>query len=297
MSSEYLLEMRNICKSFPGVKALNDVHLNVRPGEVLALMGENGAGKSTLMKCLFGIYRKDSGSILLNGEEVSFRNPYDALHHGVSMIHQELEQVSMRSIADNIWLGRYPTKFGQIDDKKMIADTAELLRSFQVDLNPRTKIGDLSVSMRQMVEIVKAASWNAKIIVMDEPTSSLTEKETEKLFSIIDHLKQQGCGIIFISHKIDEVMKISDRVTVLRDGEYVTTQPTSGLDTNQLVKYMVNRDLSNRFPVNDAKIGDVILKVEHLTTRYAPQVHDASFEVHAGEIRGSADWWAHGARS
>ncbi len=286
MNTEYLLEMKDICKSFPGVKALDNVNLSVRPGEVLALMGENGAGKSTLMKCLFGIYHKDSGTISLEGREIDFKNPADALNHGVSMIHQELEQVSMRSIADNVWLGRYPTKYGQIDDKKMIKDTAELLKSFDISLNPKTKISDLSVSMRQMVEIVKAASWNAKIIVMDEPTSSLTEKETEKLFEIIARLKKQGCGIIFISHKIDEVLHISDRVTVLRDGKYVCTEPTSELNQDLLVKYMVNRDLSNRFPTNDAVRGDVILKVEHLTTYYEPRVTDVSFEAHAGEILG-----------
>lgn len=286
MNTKYVLEMKDICKSFPGVKALDHVQMNVRPGEVLALMGENGAGKSTLMKCLFGIYHKDSGEILLNGVPINFRSPNDALHQGVSMIHQELEQVQMRNIADNIWLGRYPTKYGQIDDAKMLRDTAELMESFGIDLDPRTKISDLSVSMRQMVEIVKAASWNARLIVMDEPTSSLTEKETEKLFEIIARLKKEGCGIVFISHKIDEVLAISDRVTVMRDGQYVCTEPVELLDGDRLVRYMVNRDLSNRFPKNDAKLGEVILRVEKLTTYYEPRVYDVSFEVHAGEIFG-----------
>ena len=190
MGTEYLLEMKDICKSFPGVKALDHVHLNVRPGQVHALMGENGAGKSTLMKCLFGIYHKDAGEITLNGKEINFKSPHDALNHGVSMIHQELEQVQMRNVADNIWLGRYPTRLGQIDDGRMLRDTEALMKEFGIDIDPRTKISDLSVSMRQMVEIVKAASWNAKVIVMDEPTSSLTEKETEKLFEII------ACGVI-----------------------------------------------------------------------------------------------------
>ena len=167
MGTEYLLEMKDICKSFPGVKALDHVHLNVRPGQVHALMGENGAGKSTLMKCLFGIYHKDAGEITLNGKEINFKSPHDALNHGVSMIHQELEQVQMRNVADNIWLGRYPTRFGQIDDGKMLKDTEALMKDFGIDIDPRTKISDLSVSMRQMVEIVKAASWNAKVIVMD----------------------------------------------------------------------------------------------------------------------------------
>lgn len=167
MGTEYLLEMKDICKSFPGVKALDHVHLNVRPGQVHALMGENGAGKSTLMKCLFGIYHKDAGEITLNGKEINFKSPHDALNHGVSMIHQELEQVQMRNVADNIWLGRYPTRLGQIDDGRMLRDTEALMKEFGIDIDPRTKISDLSVSMRQMVEIVKAASWNAKIIVMD----------------------------------------------------------------------------------------------------------------------------------
>lgn len=286
MGTEYLLEMKDICKSFPGVKALDHVHLNVRPGQVHALMGENGAGKSTLMKCLFGIYHKDAGEITLNGKEINFKSPHDALNHGVSMIHQELEQVQMRNVADNIWLGRYPTRFGQIDDGKMLKDTEALMKEFGIDIDPRTKISDLSVSMRQMVEIVKAASWNAKVIVMDEPTSSLTEKETEKLFEIIARLKKSGCGIIFISHKIDEVLAISDSVTVMRDGQYVCTEPVENLNADKLVHYMVNRDLADRFPKNDARIGDVILKVEHLTTYYEPKVQDVSFEVHAGEILG-----------
>lgn len=286
MSTEYILEMKDICKSFPGVRALDHVQLNVRPGEVLALMGENGAGKSTLMKCLFGIYHKDSGEILLGGKNINFKSPNDALHHGVSMIHQELEQVQMRNIADNIWLGRYPTKYGQIDDNKMIKDTVALMESFGIDLDPKTKISDLSVSMRQMVEIVKAASWNAKLIVMDEPTSSLTEKETEKLFEIISRLKKDGCGIVFISHKIDEVLAISDRVTVMRDGQYVCTEPVGMLNADRLVRYMVNRDLSNRFPKNDAKLGKVIFRVENLTTYYEPKVQGVSFEVHEGEIFG-----------
>ena len=286
MGTEYLLEMKDICKSFPGVKALDHVHLNVRPGQVHALMGENGAGKSTLMKCLFGIYHKDAGEITLNGKEINFKSPHDALNHGVSMIHQELEQVQMRNVADNIWLGRYPTRLGQIDDGRMLRDTEALMKEFGIDIDPRTKISDLSVSMRQMVEIVKAASWNAKVIVMDEPTSSLTEKETEKLFEIIARLKKSGCGIIFISHKIDEVLAISDSVTVMRDGQYVCTEPVENLNADKLVHYMVNRDLADRFPKNDARIGDVILKVEHLTTYYEPKVQDVSFEVHAGEILG-----------
>ena len=286
MGTEYLLEMKDICKSFPGVKALDHVHLNVRPGQVHALMGENGAGKSTLMKCLFGIYHKDAGEITLNGKEINFKSPHDALNHGVSMIHQELEQVQMRNVADNIWLGRYPTRLGQIDDGRMLRDTEALMKEFGIDIDPRTKISDLSVSMRQMVEIVKAASWNAKVIVMDEPTSSLTDKETEKLFEIIARLKKSGCGIIFISHKIDEVLAISDSVTVMRDGQYVCTEPVENLNADKLVHYMVNRDLADRFPKNDARIGDVILKVEHLTTYYEPKVQDVSFEVHAGEILG-----------
>lgn len=283
---EYLLEMRNVSKSFPGVQALKDVRINVRPGEVVALMGENGAGKSTLMKCLFGIYTMDQGEILMNGKPVKIENPHQALSIGIAMVQQELEQVPRRNVMDNIWLGRYPRKGLFVDDKKMYRDTLKIIDLFKMNIDPRTQVNHLSVSMKQMADIVKAVSYNAKIIVLDEPTSSLTEKETEALFKIIKQLRSEGCGIIYISHKIEEVIAISDRVTVLRDGQWVATERTGDIDANKLIKLMVNRELSNRFPPKEKKIGETILKVEHLSSLYSPKIHDISFEVRAGEILG-----------
>lgn len=285
-TGEYLLEMKNVSKSFPGVQALKDVQINVKPGEVVALMGENGAGKSTLMKCLFGIYTMDQGEIFMNGKPVKIDNPHQALSLGIAMVQQELEQVPRRNVMDNIWLGRYPRKGIFVDDKKMYKDTLQIIDLFKMNIDPRTQINNLSVSMKQMADIVKAVSYNAKIIVLDEPTSSLTEKETEALFKIIRQLKSQGCGIIYISHKIEEVMAISDRVTVLRDGQWVATESTCDIDASTLIKLMVNRELSKRFPPKEKKIGETILKVEHLSSLYSPKIKDISFEVREGEILG-----------
>ena len=285
-TGEYLLEMRNVSKSFPGVQALKDVQINVRPGEVVALMGENGAGKSTLMKCLFGIYTMDQGEILMNGKPVKIENPHQALRIGIAMVQQELEQVPRRNVMDNIWLGRYPRKGLFVDDRKMYKDTLKIIDLFKMNIDPRTQVNNLSVSMKQMADIVKAVSYNARIIVLDEPTSSLTEKETEALFKIIRQLRSEGCGIIYISHKIEEVIAISDRVTVLRDGQWVATERTGDIDANKLIKLMVNRELSNRFPPKEKSIGETILKVEHLSSLYNPKIQDISFEVRAGEILG-----------
>jgi len=285
-AGEYLLEMRNVSKSFPGVQALKDVQINVRPGEVVALMGENGAGKSTLMKCLFGIYTMDKGEILMNGKPVKIDNPHQALSIGIAMVQQELEQVPRRNVMDNIWLGRYPRKGLFVDDRKMYKDTLKIIDLFKMNIDPRTQVNNLSVSMKQMADIVKAVSYNAKIIVLDEPTSSLTEKETEALFKIIRQLRSEGCGIIYISHKIEEVIAISDRVTVLRDGQWVATERTGDIDANKLIRLMVNRELSNRFPPKVKKTGETILKVEHLSSLYSPKIQDISFEVRAGEILG-----------
>jgi len=285
-NGEYLLEMRNVSKSFPGVQALKDVRIDVKPGEVVALMGENGAGKSTLMKCLFGIYTMDQGEILMNGKPVKIDNPHQALGIGIAMVQQELEQVPRRNVMDNIWLGRYPRKGLFVDDRKMYKDTLKIIDLFKMNIDPRTQVNNLSVSMKQMADIVKAVSYNAKIIVLDEPTSSLTEKETEALFKIIRQLRSEGCGIIYISHKIEEVIAISDRVTVLRDGQWVATERTGDIDANKLIKLMVNRELSNRFPPKIKKIGETILKIEHLSSLYSPKIQDISFEVRAGEILG-----------
>ncbi|MGE5633170.1 MAG: galactose/methyl galactoside ABC transporter ATP-binding protein MglA [Caulobacteraceae bacterium] len=287
-NDRYLLEMKNISKEFPGVKALDNVQLRVSAGTVHALMGENGAGKSTLMKCLFGIYHADSGEIYLEGKKVNFLSAKQALDHGVSMVHQELNQVKQRNIMDNIWLGRYPKKGLFIDEEKMYVDTKKIFEELDIQLDPRMKVGKLTVSEMQMVEIAKAVSYNSKIIVMDEPTSSLTEKEVDHLFKIIRSLRDRGVGIIYISHKMEEILKISDEVTVMRDGKWIATKPAGELTTDIIIKLMVGRDLTNRFPEKTNKPGETILKVENLTAAHQPSINDVSFELRKGEILGLA---------
>ena len=280
--------MKNISKSFPGVKALDRVSLTVRKGTVHALMGENGAGKSTLMKCLFGIYSKDEGSILLEGREVNFKNSKEALENGVAMVHQELNQALKRSVMDNLWLGRYPLIGGvMVNERKMYEDTVRIFKELEIDVDPRRIMSTLPVSQRQMVEIAKAVSYNSKIIVFDEPTSSLTEEEVEHLFRIINMLRDRGVGIIYISHKMAEILRISDDVTVMRDGTWVATRPARELDTPTIIKLMVGRELSNQFPPKTNKPGDVYLEVEHLTAKYS-MLKDVSFTARRGEIVGLA---------
>lgn len=285
---KYLLEMNNITKEFPGVKALDGANLKVRPHSVHALMGENGAGKSTLMKCLFGIYEKDSGTIFFEGKEINFKSAKEALDNGVSMVHQELNQVLQRNILDNIWLGRYPKKGFFIDEKKMYEDTKKIFEDLDITVDPRSKMGDLAVSERQMVEIAKAVSYNSKIIVMDEPTSSLTEKEVKHLFRIINKLRDRGCGIIYISHKMEEIKAISDDITIMRDGKWIATEPVKDLTTEQIINMMVGRDLTNRFPPKDNVVKEEILKVEGLTALNQPSIQDVTFDLHKGEILGVA---------
>ncbi len=287
-NKNYLLVMDNISKEFPGVKALDGINLKVRPYSVHALMGENGAGKSTLMKCLFGIYKKDTGKILLDGKEINFTSAKDALENGVSMVHQELNQVTQRNVLDNIWLGRFPMKGMFVDEKKMYDDTVKIFKDLEIDVDPRLKVADLSVSQRQMIEIAKAVSYNSKIIVMDEPTSSLTEREVAHLFKIIRKLRDKGCGIIYISHKMEEIKEISDDITIMRDGKWVATEAVKDLTTDQIINMMVGRDLTNRFPPKDNIVKEVILKVENLTALHQPSVKDASFELRKGEILGIA---------
>lgn len=287
-SNDILLEMQNINKTFPSVKALDGVSLRVRRGTVHALMGENGAGKSTLMKCLFGIYAPDSGRILLEGREVSFKNPKNALENGVAMVHQELNQALKRSVNDNIWLGRYPTALGFITlEGKMQSETEKIFKELGIEVDPRRIMSEMSVSERQMVEIAKAVSYNAKIIVLDEPTSSLNDREVEHLFRIIEKLKAQGCGIIYISHKMEEILRISDDVTVMRDGKHIATERAQGLTMDKIIRLMVGRELTERFPPKTNKVGEVALSVRELTARYAP-VKDVSFDVRQGEIVGVA---------
>ncbi len=286
---EYLLWMRGISKYFPGVQALDSVELRVRAGTVHALMGENGAGKSTLMKCLFGIYKKDAGEILLDGRTVEFANPRQALDNGVSMVHQELNQVLERSVMENIWLGRFPQKGLVVDEKEMYRRSREIFDGLAIDIDPKRKMGSLSISERQMVEIARAVSSNARIIVLDEPTSSLTEKEVEHLFRIIRSLRGGGCGIVYISHKMEEILQISDEVTVMRDGRWVATNPAAALTMEKIVSLMVGRDRTHLFPPKDnVPTGKVLLSVQNLNGAYEPRVIDASFELYEGEILGVA---------
>lgn len=288
MGHDVLLQMTDICKEFPGVKALDHVSLTVKRGTVHALMGENGAGKSTLMKCLFGMYAKDGGQILLEGKEVNFKNSKEALENGVAMVHQELNQALKRNVMDNLWLGRYPLKAGvMVDEKKIYNDTIALFEKLGLVVNPKQIMSTMPVSQRQMVEIAKAVSFNSKIIVFDEPTSSLTEPEVEKLFEIINMLRDQGCGIIYISHKMKEILRISDEVTIMRDGTYVATKAAKDLTTEEIIRLMVGRELGNQFPPKTNKPGEVSLEVEGLTAQYS-LLKDVTFKAHKGEILGVA---------
>lgn len=286
-NSEYLLEMNGISKSFPGVKALDNVNLHLRWGSVHSLMGENGAGKSTLMKCLFGIYSVDSGEILLNGKNVKFSNPAEALNNQVSMVHQELNQVLYQTVMENVWLGRYPMKNGLVDDKKMYEDTKAIFDDLDINIDPKVKIGTLQVSQKQMIEIAKAVSYNAKVIVMDEPTSSLTDKEVEHLFRIIDKLKKNDTSIIYISHKMEEILRISDEVTIMRDGKWIATKPAAELTIDAIIRMMVGRELTERYPVRNSSIGAVLLEVKELSS-YSPAFKEVNFQLCKGEILGVA---------
>lgn len=287
MEQNILLQMTDICKSFPGVKALDHAQFTLKKGSVHALMGENGAGKSTLMKCLFGIYSKDSGQILLNGESVEFRNSKDALEHGVAMVHQELNQALKRTVADNLWLGRYPTRFGMVNEGKMKRDTADLFARLGLTVDPGAVMEDLPVSRRQMAEIAKAVSYNARVIVFDEPTSSLTGEEAEQLFRIIAQLKEEGCGIVYISHKMEEILRICDEVTVMRDGKTVATQPAKDLTMEKIIRLMVGRDLTHRFPPKTNTPGETVMQVRDLTALYS-HLREVSFDLRKGEVLGIA---------
>ena len=288
MKQDVLLQMTDICKEFPGVKALDHVSLTVKAGTVHALMGENGAGKSTLMKCLFGIYDKDSGKIELEGKEINFKNSKEALENGVAMVHQELNQALKRNVMDNLWLGRYPKVGGvMVNEKKIYDDTKKVFEELKIDVDPKRIMSTMPVSQRQMVEIAKAVSVNAKVIVFDEPTSSLTEQEVEHLFDIIEMLKKRGCGIIYISHKMAEIKRISDEITIMRDGTWVATEKADDLEMDDIIRLMVGRELTNQFPPKTNKPGDVALEVEHLSGMYSI-LNDVSFKARKGEILGIA---------
>lgn len=286
MNDEYILEMQDIVKTFPGVKALKNAQLKVRPGTVHTLMGENGAGKSTLMKCLMGIYHANSGTILFEGRQVDFKTTLQAMQAGITMIPQEMSPVLERSVCENVWIGREPMKGPFIDHKKMHDGCVELFRRLNLPLDPKAKMKDLTVAKMQMVEIAKAVSHNAKIVIMDEPTSALTQSETEDLFRIIDDLKAQNVAIIYISHKMDEIFRISDEITIFRDGEFIYSDLAKNLDMDKVIHYMVGREVKDMFPKTPCEIGDVILRVENLSAGKA--VKNVSFELHRGEILGFA---------
>ena len=284
MEHDVLLQMTNICKEFPGVKALDNVSLTVKRGTVHALMGENGAGKSTLMKCLFGMYQKDAGKIELEGKEINFKNSKEALDNGVAMVHQELNQALKRSVMDNIWLGRYPKVGGvMVNESKMYKDTVQVFKDLGINVDPHRIMSTMPVSQRQMVEIAKAVSYNSKVIVFDEPTSSLTEQEVEHLFEIINMLRDRGVGIIYISHKMAEIKRISDEITIMRDGTWIATRPADELSMDDIIRLMVGRELTNQFPPKTNKPGEVALEVEGLTAQYS-LLKDVSFKARKCEF-------------
>jgi ribose transport system ATP-binding protein len=283
-----LISVQQLCKSFPGVRALHDVRFELDAGEVHALMGENGAGKSTLMKILAGVYTKDTGEIRYNGECVDFSSPREAQAAGIGIIHQELQLMNHLTVAENIFIGREPKKaFGLLlDDDKLNRQATELLARMNLTLDPRAIVGGLTVARQQMVEIAKALSFNSRVLIMDEPTAALNNAEIAELFKMIRELKARGVGIIYISHKMDELKQISDRVTVLRDGEYVATAPTAGTAIETIIGMMVGRALSDERVAGVGPAGDIALEVRNLNC--GPLVRDVSFTLRKGEILGFA---------
>ena len=289
--SEYVLEMTGICKSFPGVKALDHAQLKLRPGKVHALMGENGAGKSTLMKCMFGIYKMDEGEIKMDGQPVSIHDPMDALNKGIAMVHQELQPIPARTVGENIFLGRYPMKkmlgfIPVVDHKKMYADTAELLKRVRMSFDPRQKVGELSVSQMQSVEIAKAVSANCRVLILDEPTSSLTANEVEALFRIIEDLKAEKVAIVYISHKMDEILRIGDDVTIMRDGKYIGTWEAKELTVDKIITQMVGRELTNLYPERENVPSEVVFEVKDFTSINPRSFRNVNFQLRKGEILG-----------
>ena len=285
--NDVILSIRGMCKSFGRNQVLDHINLDVKAGTVMGLMGENGAGKSTMMKCLFGSYQKDEGKIFLDGKEINFEGPKDALENGIAMVHQELNQCLERNVVDNLFLGRYPVNsMGVVDEERMKKKASELFRKLGMTVNLTQPMRNMSVSQRQMCEIARAISYNSKVIVLDEPTSSLTIQEVDKLFEMMRMLKSQGISLIYISHKMDEIFEICDEVSVLRDGKMVMTKPTSETNMNELIAAMVGRSLDNRFPPVDNVPQGVSLSVQHLTTKFEPHLQDISFDVRKGEIFG-----------
>ena len=291
--SEYRLEMRDVSKSFPGVKALDKAQLKLRPGTVHALMGENGAGKSTLMKCMFGIYKMDEGEIIYEGQKVAIHDPLQALKLGIAMVHQELQPIPERSVAENIYVGRYPLKrllgfIPLVDHEAMYENTRRLLQKVRMDFDPKQKLGSLSVSQMQSVEIAKAVSADCKVLILDEPTSSLSQREVEALFTIIEDLKSEGVAIVYISHKMDEILRISDEVTIMRDGKYIGTWDAGDLTTDKIITHMVGRELSQLYPEKLNKPGEVVFEVKNFTSINSRSFRNISFSLRRGEVLGVA---------
>ena len=291
--SEYRLEMRDVSKSFPGVKALDKAQLKLRPGTVHALMGENGAGKSTLMKCMFGIYKMDEGEIIYEGQKVAIHDPLQALKLGIAMVHQELQPIPERSVAENIYVGRYPLKrllgfIPVVDHDAMYENTRKLLQKVRMDFDPKQKLGSLSVSQMQSVEIAKAVSADCKVLILDEPTSSLSQREVEALFTIIEDLKAEGVAIVYISHKMDEILRISDEVTIMRDGKYIGTWDAGDLTTDKIITHMVGRELSQLYPEKLNKPDEVVFEVKNFTSINPRSFRNISFSLRRGEVLGVA---------
>ena len=285
--NDIILSIRGMSKSFGRNRVLDRINLDVKPGTVMGLMGENGEGKSTMMKCLFGTYQKDEGKIFLEGKEVNFSGPKDALENGIAMVHQELNQCLERNVIDNLFLGRYPrNSMGVVDEGKMKREASELFRKLGMTVDLTQPMRNMSVSQRQMCEIAKAISYHSRVIVLDEPTSSLTVQEVDKLFEMMRMLKKQGISLVYISHKMDEIFEICDEISVLRDGNLVMTKNSKDTDMNELIAAMVGRSLENRFPQVDNTPGDVVLSVQHLSTKFEPNLQDISFDVREGEIFG-----------
>ncbi len=286
MKNENILEIKGVSKSFVGVKALQNVSFQVRKGDVHALLGENGAGKSTLMKILSGAYNKDCGQIFVNGKEAEIRNTKDSERLGIAIIYQELNLIPDITVAENIFLARQPKKHGLLDWKKMTEDAEEILDYMDVAINPRAIVSSLSVAQQQMVEIAKAISLHSQLLIMDEPTSTLTEGETRKLFSVINNLKSKGISMIYISHRMEEIFEICDSYTVLRDGTFVHSGEIKEVDVNQIIEYMVGRSLASVYPEKKNKVGEVILEADHISN--GKEVKDVSFSLRKGEILGFA---------
>lgn len=283
---EYIVEMDHICKSFPGVKALDDVSFRLKAGEVLALLGENGAGKSTLMKVLSGVYQKDKGEIRVFGKTIEDLNPSKAQNLGIAIIHQELNLCKHLTVAENIFLGREESRYGVIQKKDMNRQASKILARLNLEIDPTETVGNLAVSKQQMVEIAKALSTDARILIMDEPTSALTLSEIEELFQIIRKLKKDGCGIVYISHRLEELQNIADRVQIMRDGRYITSMNFKDTTMDEIIANMVGREITEKFPRIECKRGAKILEVKNLNA--GKMVRDVSFDLFEGEILGIA---------